>query len=511
MNAVNVTTVKELWNWRLKQSKDEPFVTENDRKYSYGEIDRLVNFQVNLLRSYGVKQGDMVALQFELDVENIVTILACIKLGAVINPLNPHFDIDEVESLVDRFKPFAIIAQKSVRGRDTISTFKSLKHYQINVVGSLKFFVRTPRTASPFAGETGKDAAVVILNTSGTSGLPKGVVLTNQNVLSAELSYNKAFGITHDDMTLLLSGMYHAIGFHHGLIATIIAGGQLAIIKHYKVEEVAELLAKEPITFIDSLPAIMYDLLFKVKNLGQLRQLICGGDKIKENILLKAKERDMALYNCYGLTEVVPFSYTPADYYHKKARMTTAVKPMDNVHIRIVKKREVVQDSNVQGMIEVAGPVVFKEYLGAPAKTAESFDGEWFITGDIGHYNEDGLLEVDSRSSDKIIRGGENISAHTVEDKIKCCVNIKEVAVIGVPDERLGQRIGAFIVLAKDKQTISKDELIAELKVHKVDKKLWPEKLWVVNALPKTANGKIKKYVLKNWLEDNRANEKQVF
>lgn len=509
MNAsINATTVKELWSQRLEQSNNKVFVIENNCQYTYKEIGQLVDEKVALLTSSGIKQGDLVALQFELDVEDIATILACIKVGAVINPLNPHFDIDEVENLVERFKPFAIISQKSVRGRDTISNFTSLQHYQTKEKGDLKLFIRNERLKPLFNGNANKDTPVIIINTSGTSGLPKGVILSNENVLSAERIYNKAYGITSNEMVLLLSGMYHAIGFHHGLISSIMAGSTIVIMQHYDINRLQELLEKWPITCIDSLPTIMYDLLFKVKNLGKLRMLICGGDKIKDSILQKAKERKIPLFNCYGLTEAVPFSYTPRDYFAEHGELTTAVTPMEGIEVRIVKDHQVVKKASTQGLIEVAGPIIFKGYLNNPEKTAASFDGKWFITGDIGHYNQDGLLEIDGRSSDKIIRGGENISAHIVEDKIRNCQNIKDVAVLGVPDVRLGQRIGAFVVLDSGKRFLTKDELLDQLKGHKVDKKLWPEKLWVVDSLPKTANGKIKKYLLKNWLEGKKTNEK---
>lgn len=502
-----VQTLNDLWQERLKQSAQSTFVTEDGRKYSYQEIDFLANKQMELLQNNGIKKGDLIAIQFELDLANIVTVIACIKMGVVINPLNPHFDIDEINSMINRFKPYAIISQKSVRGRDTLSNIANLDNYQTKKIADLVFFTRKKHLPSEFIGGDGSDTPALVLNTSGTSGLYKGVVLTNKNIISAESAYNDAFGITKNDMTLILSGMYHAIGFHHGLISTIMAGSHLAIIKHYNIEQVAKMLEEEPITYIDSLPTIMYDLLFKVQNLGKLRMLICGGDKIKESILVQAKKRNIPLYNCYGLTEAVPFSYTPQDYYLSKGAMTTAVKPMTNIKVRLVKNKNIITDSNKQGQIEVTGPIIFKCYLADPEKTAKAFDGEWFVTGDVGHYNEDNLLEIDGRNSDKIIRGGENISAHMVEDKIKGCQNIEEVAVLGVPDVRLGQRIGAFIVLNHGQKVLTKAELISELEKQHVDKKLWPEKLWVVDSLPKTSNGKIKKYLLKNWLEGKKVNE----
>lgn len=508
MSEKKIQTLNDLWHERLIQSSQDTFITEDNYKYSYKEIDLMATEQMQMLLNCGIKKGDLVVLQFELDVKNIVTIIACIKIGAVINPINPHFDVDEVESLVDRFKPYAIIAQKSVRGRDTISNFDNLDFYQTKEINDLKLFIRYKHIPLSFCANSKLDEPVIILDTSGTSGLFKGVVLTNKNVLSAESAYNKAFGITKNDMSLVISGMYHAIGFHHGLISTIMAGSQLAIIKHYDIDQITKVLNREPITYIDSLPTVMYDLLFKIQSLSQLRMLICGGDKIKDNILVKAKQRNIPLYNCYGLTEAVPFSYTPKEYYMSKNGLTTALTPMTGIKVRLVKNNTVINQADEQGQIEVMGPEIFKCYLNDPKKTAQSFDGNWFITGDIGHYNKDKLFEVDGRNSDKIIRGGENISAHVVEDKIKYCRNVKEVAVLGVPDVRLGQRIGAFIVLNQGKRTLTKAELICELKSHHVDKKLWPEKLWIVDSLPKTANGKIKKYILKDWLESKKVNEK---
>lgn len=495
------TTVKQLWKTRVQDTPDKIFIIENDKKYSYQQIDDLANRKVDLLEKLGIKRGDLVALQFELDIENITTIIACIKLEVVINPLNPHFDIDEVKNLVTRFKPYVIISQKALRGRDTFCNIEKLKDYSVGEDGDLKYFIRNPKDNVFTDYHNDSNSPLLVLNTSGTSGLPKGVVLTNKNILSAEYSYNSAFNINSEDMILMPSGLYHAIGFHHGLISTMIAGSTMVIMRHYNLEKMSQILIKYPITYIDSLPTIMYDILFKLKNLGKLKKLICGGDKIKDSLLEKAKDRHIPLYNCYGLTEAVPFSYTPAKYFEEHGAMTTAVKPVDGVEVRLMKDKSEILRPDTQGMIEVKGPVIFKEYLLQPDKTSNAFDGDWFVTGDIGHYTSDNLIQIDGRNSDKIIRGGENISAHVVEDKVKKCKNIKEVAVLGVADVRLGQRIGAFIVLNVPDKTMSKEKLINELKDNKVDKKLWPEKVWIVDALPKTANGKIKKYILKQIAE----------
>lgn len=494
-------TVKQLWQSRIQETPNKIFIIENDKKYSYQQINDLANEKLSFFKKLGIQKGDLVAIQFELDIENIATIIACIKQEVIINPLNPHFDIDEVKNLVIRFKPYVIISQRALRGRDTFCNIDNLENYTIGEEGDLKYFIRNQRNNIFKNYSNEANSPLLVLNTSGTSGLPKGVVLTNKNILSAEYGYNSAFNINNNDMILMPSGLYHAIGFHHGLISTMIAGSTMVIMRHYNLEKIAELLIKYPITYIDSLPTVMYDILFKVKNLGKLQKLICGGDKIKTSLLEKAKARHIPLYNCYGLTEAVPFSYTPAKYFEEHGSMTTAVKPVDGVKVRLMKDKSEILQSNIQGMIEVKGPVVFKEYLMQPDKTAPAFDDGWFITGDVGHYTADNLLQIDGRNSDKIIRGGENISAHTVEDKVKNCQNIKEVAVLGISDVRLGQRIGAFIVLKVPDKTMSKKKLIDELKDNQVDKKLWPEKVWIVDSLPKTANGKVKKYILKQKAE----------
>ncbi|MFJ6920241.1 MAG: class I adenylate-forming enzyme family protein [Lactobacillus crispatus] len=494
-------TIKELWENRVKNSSNKVFLVENGKHYTYSEINTLVDQKVIKLKQLKIQSGDIVALQFELDLENIVTILACIKLNVVINPLNPHFDSDEVKDLLNRFKIYAIISQKACRGRDTFYSVEKLPGYTTSIHGDCKVFTKGKYVKAFDSIGKSTDDPVIILNTSGTSGAPKGVVLTNKNVLSAEYAYQKAFNITDKDMILMPSGLYHAIGFHHGLISTIMTGGSIAILRHYDVEKLAQIIKDEPITFIDSVPTVIYDILFHVDDLGHLRQLLVGGDKLKINLLRRADKREIPIYNCYGLTEAVPFSYTPADYFKKKYNMTTAVKPMDGIKIRLVSNGREIVSKNIKGTIEVKGPVIFKEYLFDSEKTQAAFDGDWFNTGDYGHYNEDGMLEIDGRNSDKIIRGGENISACEVEEKIKKCKNIDEVAVLGIPDVRLGQRIGAFISLKDKSQTLTKQKLIRQLIETKTDKKFWPERIWIVDSLPKTANDKVQKFVLKRMIE----------
>lgn len=497
-------TIKQLWETRVKKTPDRVFLVENGNHHSYAEIDQMVRRRVKELSSYGVQEGDIVALQFELDIEDVVTILACIELNTVINPLNPHFDIDEVKDLVKRFKPIVIMAQKAPRGRDTFYNIDKLPDYDSSFHGDCKVFIRHEHfKAFKSVGHNAEDP-VIILNTSGTTGAVKGVVLTNKNVLSAEQAYNEAFGITDKDMVAMPSGLYHAIGFHHGLISTIMAGDKMGILRNYSVKGLADLIKNEPVTFVDSVPTVIYDILFQIKDLGHLRQLMAGGDKLKMPLLKQADKLGLPVYNCYGSTEAVPFSYTPADYFEKEKHLTTALKPMNGIEMRLIdnKTKKPTKKANVECTIQVKGPIIFQEYLFNPKKTKSSFDGNWFDTGDYGHYNEDGLLEIDGRNSDKIIRGGENISAAEVEDKVRTCANIKEVAVLGVPDVRLGQRIGAFVCLKDKSKGMTKDQLIKELSAQNTDKKFWPERIWVVDSLPKTANGKVKKYVLKRKLKD---------
>ncbi|MBU3828042.1 MAG: AMP-binding protein [Candidatus Lactobacillus pullistercoris] len=494
-------TIRQLWKNRINSTPDKVFLVENRNHYTYLDIDKRVDKKVEELRQFKVKPGDIIALQFELDLENFITILACIKLKTVINPLNPHLDIDEAKDLVNRFKPYLIIAQKAPRGRDTFYSVDNLTNYDLETTGDCKIFINHDHTKNFTEEFDSAESPIVILNTSGTTGAVKGVVLTNKNVLSAEYAYNKAFKITNEDMILMSSGLYHAIGFHHGLISTIMAGSSIAILRHYNVDKIAEIIKNEPVTFIDSVPTVIYDILFRIKDLGHLKQLLAGGDKLRDDLLRQADKRGIPVYNCYGSTEAVPFSYTPSDYFEEKNHMTTALKPMEGIEVRLVVHGQTITSSNVEGTIQVKGPEIFKEYLFNPEKTKSSFDGEWFDTGDYGHYNYDKMLEIDGRNSDKIIRGGENISAAEVEEKVRNCDNIKEVAVLGIPDVRLGQRIGAFISLKDKKQQLTKQKLIAELTKNKTDKKFWPERIWIVDSLPKTANGKIKKYILKQKVE----------
>lgn len=500
-------SIKEAWDLRVQLSPEKTFVIYNDKSFSYEEVDNLAAQCAYLLQSTGLRRGDIAALQFESDIDDVVYILACIKLGVIINPINPHFDSTEIQNLISDFKPFLIVAQKAPRGRDTIYNDK-IAEYDCKKIGELKYYYRSNHASTIDFPDDPADQPAVILNTSGTTGAPKGVVLTNENVLAAELAYNQAFNISDNDMIAMPSGFYHAIGFHHGIVSTILAGSTMVIMRHYRASYLAEIIQKYPVTYIDSVPTVIYDVLFNIDDLGHLRQLIVGGDKLKQSLLDQARKRHLPVYNCYGLTEAVPFAYTPADAFAKSDYTETGVVPVKGVAIRLIdsKGKEITQPGQ-KGTIEVKGKIIFKEYLHRPEKTRSSFDGEWLNTGDYGHYSADHLLEIDGRNSDKIIRGGENISAKVVEEKVKECQNIADAAVMGYPDDRLGQRIGAFIVLKDKGQKMDKDLLLANLSANDVDKKLWPEIIWIMDALPKTANGKTKKYLLKEKMLESIGNE----
>lgn len=499
MEKNKFSTLRDLWEYRVKRTPYKEFLIADEAHFTYSDIDKLAENKAMFMSSLGIKTGDIVSLQFELDISDISFMIACMKIGAVINPINPRFDISEIKNLVYKLRPRAIFAQQALRGRDTLFNVDQLFDYKSFYSTDLRYFIR--QSESSFAQEYTSQSPALILNTSGTTGSSKGVVLTNSNILSAEIMFNDAFNIVKSDMIGMPSGLYHAIGFHHGLISTILAGSSMVIMRHYSAEILAQEIKQNKITYIDSVPTVIYDLLFRINDLGQIRQLICSGDKLHQNLLEQAKKRKIPLYNCYGLTEAVPFSYTPSDYFKAHNYMVTALKPMEGMTIKLLDANEKeILEKNKCGTIWVKGPTIFEEYYLEPKKTRKVLKDRWFNTEDYGHYNDDGLLEVDGRSSDKIIRGGENISASFVEEKIRECKNITDVAVVGVPDVRLGQKIGAFIIT--DDKNLDKDRLIKELIQQKVEKKFWPEKLYVVKSIPKTATGKVRKYLLKQGIKN---------
>lgn len=489
-------TIAAVWRKRCMKTPERTFLIQDRQRLTYQEVDQLSDEAIDLLDQFNIQTGDVVAVQLATSITAVQLMLACIKHNVTVLPLNPHLDPDETQALIDKMQPALMVTQSD--GRNSLSLNNCPAGYERQSIrlSQVPLQVMINHHKTPAAANA--QHPVVILCTSGTTSFPKGVILSDQNVLYSELQFNRIYNITADDVQILPSGFYHAIGFHHGMVSTILAGSTLVLMRRYSSAALKRTIVTMHCTYLVTVPTVIYDILGWFKRPSALRFIISGGSPLSCDLIKRAKAVQLPVYNIYGLTECAPFLCTIPAYFETKHQQTTAGYPIDGVEVAILddEGHQVTAEGQV-GQIVVKGPVVFGGYYHEPVKTKQALDAAgWLKTGDLGHWNHDQAVAVDGRSKDIIIRGGENISAYVIERALLRHPHVQEAAAVGLKDHRLGEIIGVFIVTTPAHTVLTLDMLKHFLDGHGVAKKFWPERVKIVPSLPRTSSGKVKKRAL---------------
>lgn len=499
-------TLGHVWEDRCRKTPNATFLIEDDISFSYKQVDQLSEQAKLLLQQYRINSADVVGIQLTTSVIYVALIIACFKCEVTVLPLNPHLDREEAAYIIKKIEPAVIFTDEKNNTLMNLAASHQLSYqakpltfaehtlFALRQLDNTVTSLADVRAAQP--DDIG-DRSAVILCTSGTTSFSKGSILSHKNVLYSELQFNRVYDINAADILILPSGFYHAIGFHHGIISTILAGSTLVLMPHYSSAEFRKLITRYHCTYLVTVPTVIYDVLDWYTKKSSLTRIISGGALLSSDLLLRAKKVGLPIYNIYGLTESVPFLCTSPAYFKMHHGCTTAGYSIAGMEVKLISSKAAVASPNTMGEIIVRGPTVFKGYYHDEQETKKVLtQNGWFRTGDLGHFTTDQALVVDGRIKDTIIRGGENISAYIVERYLLSHPGIKEAAVIGINDQRLGERIGAYIVMKPGQQPLSLTEVKTFFEHQRIAKKFWPEKLTVLSDLPKTSSGKIKKYLL---------------
>lgn len=490
------TTLAEAWASRCLASPKHPFLIENNMTMSYATIDaKCEQFSV-FFNQYHLTQSDLVVLQMPTSSLAIELIITCFKLQIPVMPISMRIAGKEFDDILSKMAPrLVILANVQSRVQATANS-----NYTRVTLGSeaemVSSFLRQTESAT-----IPTDVAAILL-TSGTTGVAKGVMLTAQNIIYSETHFAQTFRIDTTDRLLLTLPLNHAIGFHHGIVTTILTGSTCVIQQEYDPKACLTLIRQQRCTYLLAVPTIVYDLFNQTNEQRFLKQIICGGSPIANRLLNAALRHEVPVYNVFGTTECVPFACTTPFYYQAKNWKTTATFPITGVTVKLIDSQGVeLIKPYCSGEILVRGPVVFKGYYHNVTATKHALDvAGWFHTGDLGHYNLDGALKVDGRKNDIIMRGGEKIPARIIEKEIIGYTKVQQVSAIGVKDSRLGERIG-ICVIVKPNTMVSLPELKNYLASKNVLKRYWPERLFVCDSFPMTDSGKVKKRLLREQLD----------
>ena len=478
---------------------DRPAVVEESREVSYRELNHRTDRIALALLDQGVQPGDFIGLCAPNSADWLAVYFGVLKAGAVAVTLSSLLKEEELSLLVRHARP-----------RFIYSTPEKLEALQeLKAVGALQGIICPggdwdaqdwlTRTDGAFrARERNRSDSAAILFTGGTTGLPKGVELSHENITVS--SHNVAFSerSTETDRALCFLPFNHVFGQIHIMNATMFSGGCLELLKAFDLDRVLQMLATGRITKFFAVPTVYLRLLTLDRlseRLAGVRYFFSAAASLAAEVVREWKERTgKPIYEGYGLTESAS-AVTYNHYLRHRIGSVGETVPGVEVEIRDLKGRPV--ESGRQGEICIRGRNIMTGYLNNPEATAAVFweDG-WFRSGDLGFLDPDGSLYIVDRLKDLIITGGENVYPREVEEVLYSRAEIQECAVIGLPDLEWGERVAAFIVLYPGLSQVPPD-LKSFLKQRLSSFKV-PKEFIVVRELPKSSAGKILKRELKN-------------
>ena len=484
---------------------------------SYRQLGRLTDRMALGLVALGVEKGDVVSYQMPNWWEFTAISLACIRIGAVTNPLMPIFRERELEYMLGFAESKVVVVPREFRGFDYPAMMEGLRprlpalRHLLVVEGRPEGSFESALLARRWESEL--DAAAVFAErapapndvmevqyTSGTTGQPKGVMHTH-NTLLGNLAVNTRFnGLVEGDVVLMASPMAHQTGYLYGMLMPIYLKGKSVLQDVWNPELAARLIEEEGVNFTMGATPFVADLadLPNVTDydLSSLRIFLTAGAPIPRVLVHRAGERlGVRVVSAWGMTENGVVTATRPDDPPEKVFETDGCA-VPGMEVRIVDDAGVPMPAEQGGRLQARGVNSFVGYLKKPELYGHTEDG-WFETGDLARMDADGYIRIIGRSKDLLIRGGENIPVIEVEQLLYQHPAIQEVAIVGMPDERLGERGCAFAVL-RDGASLSLGEMAAYLEAGKMARQYFPERLEILPEMPRTVTGKIQKFRLRD-------------
>lgn len=488
---------------QLEKSRTRTAVVEGERRLSYEQLHERSARLAAALERQGIQQGDRVALLGENSAEFVVGLFGTEMLGAVFVPLNTRLAPAEIAfqledsgaSLLIHDAALERLAEAAATQASGIARWcMGESATGVPVVEDLLQGV-DPYTGDP---EVALEDLAVILYTSGTTGRPKGACLTHGNLTWNAFNVLVDFDVASTDISLQISPMFHVASLGMGVLPVLLKGAQLVVEPKFIPSRALELIQHHGITWLSGVPTT-YQLLtedpaWEQTDISTVSKMTCGGSAVPLRVIDAYEKRGLGFTTCYGMSETSPGVTTlpPARSREKVGSSGLAEFWTD---YRIVDPLGDDAPAGTPGEILVSGPNVIREYWNRP-DAAGSWEDGWFRTGDMGYSDEDGFLYISDRIKDMIISGGENVYPAEVEAAILQMPQIQSVAVVGVPDEKWGEVPHAVVVLAAGTESLDAAQL-GEFLDGRLARYKVPKTLTVLEDLPRTASGKIRKNVLR--------------
>lgn len=474
-------TIPEMVLSAADRFGDAEAVVDGALRLSFTEVVNRIRCAAGAFADFGIEKGERVAMWAPNSAEWMIAAFGVLTAGGVLVPVNTRFKTEEAADVIGRSGAKAVLVQDGFLGQDYSAPAG------VPVIDLKSDFLCT---GSPFQRHVdGEDISDVIF-TSGTTGRPKGVMMNHRQNLRLYAEWCELADLREGDRYLMVNPYFHTFGYKAGLIASFTRGATMVPVPVFDVDHVVELIEAERITMLPGPPTLYHSLLAveDKSKLSTLRAGVTGAADIPVELVRRVHEElpFQTLATGYGLTEAGTVTLSrPGDSFDDIA--TTAGVTCDGVEVRIADDSEVL----------VRGYTVMQGYLDDPAATAEAIDHDgWLHTGDLGSFTEAGRLRIVGRKKDMFIVGGFNAYPAEIEGFLMEHPAVAQAAVIGVPDERLGQVGKAFIVRkgveGGQEHTVSAEELIAWSRDRMAGFKV-PRFVEFLDKLPLNATGKVMK------------------
>ncbi|HSS25222.1 MAG TPA: AMP-binding protein [Mycobacterium sp.] len=438
------------------------------------------------LRDFGIGRGDVVAVKLRNRVEFVVVLFACWRLGATVTPVNPSLtDVEVARQLDDSGARLVVVDDRDHTVAGGVPAL---------AVGALY----TEASRSDPTPHLDSSALALLIYTSGTTGVPKGVMLDHANLDAMAEMGRLALHLTPADRCLLILPLFHVNGIVVSVLMPLLAGASVVIAERFSPRAFFDIVEHQRPTYFSAVPTIYTMLAALLENVApdtsSVRFGICGAAPAPAELLTRFEARyAFPLIEGYGLSEATCAS--TSNPVAGPRRPGTVGIAFPGQQIRVIDTGGAEVPTGVEGEVIIGGPNVMRGYLGRPDDTARVIVDGWLHTGDIGHLDTDGYLTIVGRAKDMIIRGGENIYPKGIEDVLASDPTVLEAAVIGVPDDKWGEVVAAY-VQPREGHLINPDAQHA-LCARKLAGYKRPTAFFVVEAIPKNAVGKTDKAPLR--------------
>jgi malonyl-CoA/methylmalonyl-CoA synthetase len=478
--------------------------TETGRSCAWREADEQSARMAACLAAAGAKPGDRITAQVGKSPENVFLYLAALRAGFVYQPLNLAYHRGELAYLLGNAEPACVVCrpqdEATMREIAAASGTKIVLTLDDEGKGSLIDHSRSTRPDFAVVPRALDDLAAMLYS-SGTTGRPKGVMLTHRNLAANAESLVTAWEFSDADRLLHALPMFHVHGLFVALHCALLSGASMRFLPRFDARLVMRYLPE--CTVLMGVPTYYTRLLgepeFSAETCRSMRLFVAGSAPLLPETFSAFRERSgHTILERYGMTETGMNTSNPL---HGERRMGSVGLPLPGVSVRVADQTSGEEiPSGAVGELQIKGENVFKGYWKAPEKTAEEFTADgWFRTGDLGVIAEDGYVSIVGRAKDLIISGGLNVYPKEVELCIDEMLGVEESAVVGVAHADLGEAVTAFVKRAAGNDAVAEADVIAHVKANLANFKV-PKRVLFVDSLPRNAMGKVQKNVLREQL-----------